>query len=325
MNKTERDALQWPPYGELARAYRESIEKTGLVPPDWSEGTEPQERERLWLAWRESVLAVINETLWPRWDESTQAWRNADSARMHALTEADFSLFQIINEEMRFLDRPPATPNAAAGIPPHRRFFLDEDGEGVLGERYLTYDTTLPLKYVTAIPQQLSQSLKAKTGSASLQFKSQLQRPRAYQVAKLLGKTHTWEVAATSMSPSMSSGHSLQGCMMAAGVFENWLQSGFQPTPEQRQSLQQFAVDIGDRRVFAGVHYPSDNLASWWIALSLAPKVFRRAETLRFLWEAITGRSIVFAHIREAAEKTSPVYRPMLGRILQAGQESAGT
>jgi hypothetical protein len=59
----------------LARAYRESIEKTGLVPPDWSEGTEPQERERLWLAWRESVLAVINETLSPRWDESL--WLNS--------------------------------------------------------------------------------------------------------------------------------------------------------------------------------------------------------------------------------------------------------
>ena len=31
---------------------------------------------------------------------------------------------------------------------------------------------------------------------------------------------------------------------------------------------------IGDRRVFASLHYPSDSLASWIVALSLIPNVF---------------------------------------------------
>jgi len=76
--------------------------------------------------------------------------------------------------------------------------------------------------------------------------------------------------------------------------------------------LQQFTVDVGDRRVFAGVHYPSDNLASWFTALNLVPRVFDEEvapDIKAFLWEAINSRSIVFDAIKKhivANPGTSP-------------------
>jgi hypothetical protein len=305
----------WPAYGALARAYADSITSAPLAPPAWKDGTDPASREATWLAWREKTLGYINADLWPRWDEASSEWVSPDIAKMQALTDADLALLKVLNNDKKLLDTRPTPPNAAVAIPLHRQFFLDEDGatgSAPLGTRYVTYDVTLPPEQVNKLPAGMIESLKAKCGSASLQFKSQLQRPRAYQVAKLLGVPHLWELAATSMSPSMSSGHCLQGCMMAAGVYEMWLSSGFAPDAKQRASLQQFAVDIGDRRVFAGVHYPSDNLSSWIIALNIVPKVYSAPEVAAFMWEAITGRSSVYQHISASGEA---IYEPALRRI----------
>jgi hypothetical protein len=54
--------------------------------------------------------------------------------------------------------------------------------------------------------------------------------------------------------------------------------------------------------VFAGVHFPSDNLSSWFTALKLVPRVFdaQAAPDIKaFLWEAINSRSIVYRAIKE--------------------------
>jgi hypothetical protein len=76
--------------------------------------------------------------------------------------------------------------------------------------------------------------------------------------------------------------------------------------PAREASLAQYMVDIGDRRVFAGVHYPSDNIASWIMALSLMPEVY--ADPVRiegFVRKAIFERSRVFQMI-SAAYFTDP-------------------
>ena len=43
-------------------------------------------------------------------------------------------------------------------------------------------------------------------------------------------------------------------------------------------ALQQYAIDFGDRRVMAGVHYPSDSMITWLICDELIPKVFAQPE-----------------------------------------------
>ena len=45
-----------------------------------------------------------------------------------------------------------------------------------------------------------------------------------------------------------------------------------------KNSLQQYATDFGDRRVFAGLHYPSDTLITWLICFMLVEYVVKPNE-----------------------------------------------
>lgn len=294
--------ITFPPYGEFARIYRESVDPTTLAPSAWRPALSKPERERTWLDWRDETVGLINATLWPQWDTSASAWMNPNPAAMEALTLSDFSMFDETHKS-GVLDAQPASPLAAASIPTHRQYFVDED-TAKLGDRYYFYDTTLPSSQLDKVSTDLRAALKEKAGSVSIQVKHLLQRPRAYQVAKVLGREHRLELAATSMTSSMSSGHCFQGCFVAVGIYEAWLQRGFTPTPQQLLALGQFGVDIGDRRVFAGVHYPSDNLASWIMDLRLVGEVTTDKRVSAFLASAITERSFVYRLI--AASNSKP-------------------
>ncbi len=65
----------------------------------------------------------------------------------------------------------------------------------------------------------------------------------------------------------------------------------------QREELCKLAIDLGDRRVFAGVHYPSDNAGSWRIALDITKILGVDRAAHQFLVEAIRS-SVVFDAMR---------------------------
>ena len=292
--------IAFPPYGQFARTYDESVDPAALAPTAWRPTLSQPEREATWLDWRKETIHLINESLWPQWDEKSSTWLNPDFARMEKLTSADFDLFAKLNASGA-LDSLPKTPVAAASIPTHRHYFVDED-TAKLGDRYYFYDTTLPSSQLDKFLPDLRLTLKEKAGSVSIQVKQILQRPRAYQVAKLLGKSHRLELATTSMTSSMSSGHCFQGCLVSAGIYESWLQRGYNPTNEQLIALGQFGVDIGDRRVFAGVHYPSDNLSSWIMDLRLVGEVCSDKRVASFLAKAITQQSSIYQELSKSGE-----------------------
>lgn len=80
----------------------------------------------------------------------------------------------------------------------------------------------------------------------------------------------------------------------------------------QIEALEQFGVDIGDRRVFAGVHYPSDNLSSWILALRLGREVFADPRVWLFLAEAIQKRSAVYQTLVSSGKSA---YSDALGEV----------
>ena len=128
-------------------------------------------------------------------------------------------------------------------------------------------------------------------------LKSRMQRPRAYQMSAILGvldfSHHDAESAAT---PSMISGHCLQGLVAATGAFVDHM-NRLGEVPDAAAHLQQWGVDHGDRRVFAGVHYPSDNISSWYIlAQASRCNLFGDfgAEARAFMKEAVTTKSHVY-------------------------------
>ena len=97
----------------------------------------------------------------------------------------------------------------------------------------------------------------------------------------------------------MISGHALEGVMAGCAVFAG-LETSL--TPDAMRALQQWTVDIGDRRVMAGVHYPTDSFASWIVALDMADRVFPGGSVKsvrRFLAAAIRERSHVYAYMKE--------------------------
>lgn len=71
-------------------------------------------------------------------------------------------------------------------------------------------------------------------------------------------------------------------------------------TDERRVAIQQYMVDWGDRRVFAGVHYMTDNIASWWLAMTFVPFLFHdRPEIADLARQAIITRSRVYRDIQQ--------------------------
>ena len=84
-----------------------------------------------------------------------------------------------------------------------------------------------------------------------------INRPRPYQVIPAIGDTMLQSF--TGATPSYPAGHAYQGFITAkhyANLF-----------PELADTLYQAAEDIGQSRVAAGIHFPSDHAISKQLAL----------------------------------------------------------
>jgi hypothetical protein len=141
-------------------------------------------------------------------------------------------------------------------------------------------------------------------------IKQLFQRPRPWTAAAALGcgKKFRWITATgiihTGVHPSILSGHCVQGILGGCAVFDALLdaieETGEGLSNPRIRGIQKYMVDWGDRRVFAGVHYMTDNIASWTLARRLIPHLFRNARQVEnFAVQAITRHSKVFADILE--------------------------
>ncbi len=227
------EPANWPPYGALSNFYLDRI-AAGIVPRDWQRDVPKTEaRETAWREWRDGIVDDIAGRLWPVFDTAAARWETEEPDRMRQLTEADFEVLlriQAPGGDEWFL-RPPGSPNVAPNAASHREFFRWEDGERPLGQDYALYDTHLEPRWVASVPMIAREAIDFKVGSASLQFKRVFQRPRAYQMSLLLGhREFRHEMAITSMTSSLSSGHALQGAIVGCAVFDNWWHDG--PIPK---------------------------------------------------------------------------------------------
>ncbi len=167
--------------------------------------------------------------------------------------------------------------------------------KGLIGMNYLCYD---PDSNPLMVSESFFKALASKTRGL-YDFKERLQRPRPYQAALIVGEPDfDHEVARYGIHkgahPSCVSGHCYQGILIACAALEDWIEQG--TTTDLRESrLAQFAVDFGDRRVFAGVHYPTDNIASWIVCLGFIPWMFKDPVRIaKFVVDAIRNHSEVY-------------------------------
>jgi hypothetical protein len=264
------------------------------IPEAWQPNA-PGNTEQQWRQWRDSLIEDLASVLWPTYDQRQGAWSQPPNA---ALVDADFELMDGLKSQ---LDEP--VRGRAAEQTKHRVFFDEEDDDYLLfGHKYDRYDPALPRYLRDELTTIMLNGYDRKLGTLHLQLKQVFQRPRAYQVAFIQGRKFEHLRSRLAATPSLVSGHCLQGCL--AGV-SAYVLFGASVDSVSVEVLRQFTVDVGDRRVFAGVHYPSDNLASWYTALKLLPHVVNSAvlsSARSFLWDAISLQSVVYQAVRAHIE-----------------------
>jgi hypothetical protein len=297
-------STQFPPYG--------------LMPTNFINLKDPQKAPGTWKGtdyakWLQAVSQLIGNHLWPLYVAGQ--WAGDAVQTMEALTHADFDLFPNLRARL----------DGTIGLgmlDPHEEYFrLEDEGDAkapngdILLDRSI--DRTLRAYLTTMKPNVLHDQLAndyldkmAKhCGLIPLHLKSLIQRPRALQMAVIMGKTDfTYRLAGSAASPAMISGHCYQG--MIGGIAAYYSATCSNAPQATLDAIAKHMVDVGDRRVFAGVHYPSDNLSSW-ITLFLAyPFIFPNDAGRIWAWEVIQSRSAVFHAMRDTGP-ASPFAAPL--------------
>jgi hypothetical protein len=304
--------FEFPAWGVLNTQDQDDI-KVLRFPKDWKMLSGEKDIESSWSLWLQGVADDLAEFLWPRYESSTSTWIGRAANLSIELTKADFLVLRELRQHLEI----PIKSTVVTTVP-NLDFFKRED-QGLWGVDHAIYDPTLPHKVRQALYGQMMKALEPKCGTCDLQLKAILQRPRPYQVAAMLGiKVFQHILATSATTPSMISGHCLQSVMACTQVFLEWRSNSIVEQPSLKL-LGQLMCDIGDRRVFAGVHYPSDNLSSWYTAFRLIPRVFVEADAAAvkvFLWKSLTTQSTVYAGLVKHAEecKKSP-YKVPLSRL----------
>jgi len=238
-----------------------------------------------WNALRSGLIDDFRSLLWPAWDNTSQVWSGPAVDTMAAITKFDLQMMSTLRPTIR---SPPASvPNPKPGtqLPKQSAFFASEDNDPFLAMLDL-YD----FEVTAAIKQDLidlfDRIADKKYGTVVLQLKVVFQRPRPNQVTFL---THSANVtpkrSITAATPALPSGHSIQALLGIGAVIESIFDHA--PTPHCVAALAQLAVDIGDRRVLAGLHYPSDAIAAWIVVSRLSGHVFRDGRVGPVLIDAI--------------------------------------
>lgn len=321
-----QDSITYPPYGRMVSEWEKLIGAPGEgpAPPDWRPGVS-------WRDWREDMSDLLGETIWPRYDARKKIWKGAAEAWMHETTLADFAIFPDLLAKMAEDEAlPDGTKMAQLKL-----FRLEDeaDAKNDNGEVVLdrSIDATLRLYLAGQLTKAeidelakdyIPEGVGRKAGNVDLEIKRDMQRPRPYQIAILLDQhAFSHRHAKSAVTPSMISGHCVEALMAGMAVFYRLNGKLPRPAGAVLDALARHTIDVGDRRVFAGVHYPSDNLSSWLTGLLMCPRVFPDANGGKWIWRAIQRHSRVYAAISEAAPLWEP-YRRALDLIdFVAGQK----
>lgn len=316
------------PFGVMKLGHQNN--RPGLYTPmqDW-----PNSQD--YRALIDSWIAEITAMIWPAWTNG--GWYGGSEPNMAERTKAELqiavNLYHGVQGAEDMLSAMPAIPQPQDGIPRNQEWHykvedaemdhhvysrsnlltIPEDTNTIYEHTYEyrvsrngwanhhLYDPT----FDPALFQQLFFNGFRRHAPALFDIKDYFQRPRPWATASLLDvQGFRWTTASgfihTGIHPSLLSGHCIQGILGGCTVLEHLVSAGGAIDPAQLQAIQKYMVDWGDRRVFAGVHYMTDNIGSWTLARKLIPHLFQNAVEVEALAvDAITQHSRVFRDIVE--------------------------
>jgi PAP2 superfamily len=280
-------------YGYMATTFARSVESPNRIPESFSQG-DPNRRQS-WSVFVEKVVLSL-ERIGPRYGRPSWqlAWTGIsrlDLSVMETLVKSSVLLHDVTN------GRPIWQTHADA--------FAMEDQADISGTI-----TSYIRRALTPWESQQIDTLKnvglvEYLGTIHLELKPIFQRPRPHVAAYVLGldASHLiFGLAKTGWSPAFVSGHA---CVF--GIAYLFLHQQLQPLNPARDMLdacRQLIVDGGDRRVFAGVHYPSDNLGSWLVIANLINECWatENREAAKQLFVDSLRNSRVYREIRSESQ-----------------------
>jgi PAP2 superfamily len=245
---------------------------------------------------------AIAKYLWPRWDFQRKTWKDDPSNKLaSALVDVELVL---ISNLQRQLNEPAFRNDGTL----NDALFLIEDGWIGTGGGASRSNALGALGSYKVLKQnkEFAYHLGTMTVGGALlienfimYLKGQFRRSRPAHAALMAGKSLTIQYAQTSITPAIVSGHALQAIMRVTNAY---LQSRDYLSKGEVEDAKAFAVGAGDRRVYAGVHFPSDSFGSWIAAAHLADYYWPNdaKDARKFIYEAIENNSPVYqATIKE--------------------------
>lgn len=264
---------------------------------------------------------VIETWIWPSYNKTSGEWEGQSAQTALKMTEAELNISVEEMQKVGLLFRNADTPHHKLPLlkKSHKWHYEVEDLIVSRGQRVSEFEGNASLfpmsNFVyydnSVVPDAMREhfiSGAANKYQGTFQLKLRFQRPRPQQMAYMLNiDDFRWYQARsythTGNHPALISGHCAQGLLISASLLERRLDQE-KETDIDVESLAQFSVDFGDRRVFAGVHYPTDNVASWITVLRLCDNVFENGKYFKeFFAKAITQKSTVFKIIQEEFPK----------------------
>ena len=264
----------------------------------------------VWQTARDAARDNIAYALWPVFDRAKPVSKQAE-----ALNEADFHILRAIRPPNDHWFRSEASISTR-GVAFVRTLFRCEDSvyEAIRfrddNNKLVTCNTSFSsFAYYVGFEAteddfaRLQAPIQGKTGEAglvadrfgaadwlNLSLKHIFQRPRPYQLAFERGNlAFEHELSQTAHSPALPSGHALQAAAFALFAHDDL--AADEVWGRHVGHLPAWAASMGDRRNCAGLHYPSDNWASWIVLATvlglLFPDAARRTKARARLAENI--------------------------------------
>lgn len=289
--------MQLPPYGLFSVGLRQYAADPTIM-SDWRPGIPEEDRLTSFHDWRNDILRRLSDSIWPSFDRAQKKWIGQASQWSEAATKRELELvakhFQGANAQINKM--PTLSKSPEFGHSHLEQFRVEDNPDQPAAINLRDYVSDLSEAQFHLARSVVDDAYESNKLPGLFWFKNEFTRPRPYQTAHIYSLYNFENYPALSARhSSFYSGHCLEGIIISATIFDLWQSDSASYSNEQIEALSRFAVDFGDRRVFAGVHYPSDNVGSWVIALNLIPNIFKNsAPVLQFVKNAITNYSVVF-------------------------------
>lgn len=145
-------------------------------------------------------------------------------------------------------------------------------------------------------------------------LKAKFQRPRPFQAVLETNSKGFWHhLSQTAHSPSLPSGHCVETLFGALNAYVGFASNSSSIWQQYRNELAAWSAQVADRRVYAGLHYPSDSFASWICVSHLIPVLFSSGDHSQLARDCLI-RSIQASECWTLAQNIR-VFAPAIDRL----------